>query len=47
MLLIVDDSSPDGTAQIVEEMRKEFPTHLHLLIRKSKRWTWQSVYCWF
>ena len=35
-VLIVDDSSPDGTAQIVEEMRKEFPTHLHLLIRKVK-----------
>ena len=24
-VLIVDDSSPDGTAQIVEEMRKECP----------------------
>ena len=35
-VLIVDDSSPDGTANIVEEMRKEFPTHLHLLIRKTK-----------
>ena len=35
-VLIVDDSSPDGTAQIVEEMRKEFPMHLHLLIRKVK-----------
>jgi dolichol-phosphate mannosyltransferase len=35
-VLIVDDSSPDGTANIVEEMRKEFPTHLHLLIRKLK-----------
>lgn len=35
-VLIVDDSSPDGTSQIVEEMRREFPTHLHLLIRKTK-----------
>ncbi len=35
-VLIVDDSSPDGTANIVEEMRQEFPTHLHLLIRKTK-----------
>lgn len=35
-VLIVDDSSPDGTASIVEDMRKEFPTHLHLLIRKTK-----------
>lgn len=35
-VLIVDDSSPDGTANIVEEMRKEFPTQLHLLIRKTK-----------
>ena len=35
-VLVVDDSSPDGTANIVEEMRKEFPTNLHLLTRKNK-----------
>lgn len=35
-VLIVDDSSPDGTAAIVESLRKEFPTNLHLLIRKTK-----------
>lgn len=35
-VLIVDDSSPDGTAEIVESLRKDFPTKLHLLIRKTK-----------
>jgi dolichol-phosphate mannosyltransferase len=34
-ILIVDDSSPDGTAQKVEQMQKEFP-QLHLLLRKAK-----------
>ena len=35
-VLIVDDSSPDGTAAIVEELIKEFPKSLHLVIRKKK-----------
>lgn len=34
-LLIVDDSSPDGTGDIVKELQKEFPG-LHLLSRKGK-----------
>lgn len=34
-ILVVDDSSPDGTAQKVEEMQKNLP-QLHLLVRKSK-----------
>ncbi|HRG59265.1 MAG TPA: polyprenol monophosphomannose synthase [Bacteroidia bacterium] len=35
-LLIVDDGSPDGTAQIVKNLQKEFGTKLHLLERKGK-----------
>lgn len=35
-ILIVDDSSPDGTVNIVVEMQKEYPESLHLLVRKKK-----------
>lgn len=35
-LLIVDDNSPDGTAQIVKTLQKEFPNNLHLEERKGK-----------
>ncbi len=35
-ILIVDDSSPDGTALIVQELIKEFPNRLFLEIRKEK-----------
>jgi dolichol-phosphate mannosyltransferase len=35
-LLIVDDNSPDGTAQIVKDLQKEFPGKLHLEERKGK-----------
>jgi len=35
-ILIVDDSSPDGTAQIVQRLQKEFPKSLFLEIRKEK-----------
>lgn len=34
-ILVVDDSSPDGTSQEVENMKKEMP-NLELLLRKSK-----------
>jgi dolichol-phosphate mannosyltransferase len=37
-LLIVDDGSPDGTAQIVRDMQQtEFPKQLHLLERSGKQ----------
>ena len=36
-ILIVDDSSPDGTAQKVQELQTEFPNKLHLEIRKEKQ----------
>ncbi|RIJ34113.1 polyprenol monophosphomannose synthase [Pontibacter oryzae] len=35
-LLIVDDSSPDGTPDIVLQLQQEFPGRLHLEIRKGK-----------
>ena len=35
-VLVVDDSSPDGTAEIVKQMQHEFPHHLHLSVRKTK-----------
>ena len=35
-LLIVDDGSPDGTADIVKTLQKEFPAQLHMLQRTGK-----------
>lgn len=35
-ILIVDDSSPDGTAEIVKKMQHLHPNHLHLSNRKIK-----------
>lgn len=35
-LLIIDDGSPDGTANIVKKLQKEFPDRLHILERKGK-----------
>jgi len=35
-VLIVEDNSPDGTAEIVRSMLNEFPERLHMLERKGK-----------
>jgi dolichol-phosphate mannosyltransferase len=35
-LLIIDDGSPDGTAEIVKSLQKEFPNQLHLEQRSGK-----------
>ena len=35
-VLIIDDSSPDGTAAAVRELQQEFPGRLHLEERKGK-----------
>ncbi|MDD4191289.1 MAG: polyprenol monophosphomannose synthase [Mangrovibacterium sp.] len=35
-VLIIDDQSPDGTAQIVKELQREFPGLLHLIEREGK-----------
>lgn len=36
-VLIVDDGSPDGTANIVRTLQKEFPQQLHLAERTGKQ----------
>ena len=35
-VLVVDDSSPDGTAEIVKKLREKYPLQLHLTIRNIK-----------
>ena len=35
-ILVVDDSSPDGTAEIVKKMQIEYPHQLHISIQKIK-----------
>ncbi len=36
-VLIVDDNSPDGTADIVKRLQKEFPGRLHIEEREGKQ----------
>jgi len=56
-ILVVDDNSPDGTAEIVENLQKEFQERLHLLNRAKKeglgkaylagfRWALQNDYAY-
>jgi dolichol-phosphate mannosyltransferase len=35
-VLVVDDGSPDGTAQLVKGLQNQFPTRIHLLERAGK-----------
>lgn len=35
-VLIVDDNSPDGTAQVVKKLQNEFKNNLHILERNAK-----------
>ncbi len=35
-VLVVDDSSPDGTAERVRQLQVEFPEALHLEVREGK-----------
>lgn len=35
-VLIVDDNSPDGTADIVKNLIQEYPERIHLLLHKEK-----------
>jgi dolichol-phosphate mannosyltransferase len=36
-LLVVDDSSPDGTAQLVQQAQAQYSDRLHLLVRAGKQ----------
>ncbi|HEV8045221.1 MAG TPA: glycosyltransferase, partial [Rubrobacter sp.] len=36
-LLVVDDSSPDGTAEIVRELASSYGRRVHLIERPSKQ----------
>ncbi len=36
-ILVVDDSSPDGTADLARELSREFEGRVHLLLRAGKR----------
>jgi dolichol-phosphate mannosyltransferase len=35
-LLVVDDGSPDGTADLIESFKKDYPNRIHLLNRGKK-----------
>ena len=35
-LLIIDDNSPDGTADIIKKMQNKYPDRLHLIEREGK-----------
>lgn len=35
-LLIIDDNSPDGTADVVRKLKKDYPERLHLIQREGK-----------
>jgi dolichol-phosphate mannosyltransferase len=35
-ILVIDDNSPDGTADIVKKMMDEFPEYLHIIERSGK-----------
>ena len=56
-ILIIDDGSPDGTADIIKRLQQEFPTSLHLIQRDGKqglgtayiagfRWSLDNGYDW-
>jgi len=57
-ILVVDDGSPDGTAQLVKDLQQKYPQQLHLLEREGKlglgtayiagfRWGLQHEYDYF
>ena len=46
-ILIIDDGSPDGTADIVRRLQQEFPEALHMIERKGKLGLGTAYICGF
>lgn len=46
-ILIIDDGSPDGTADIVKRMQNEFPEHLFMVERQGKLGLGTAYICGF
>ena len=46
-VLVIDDGSPDGTADIVKGMQKEFPEQLHIVERQGKLGLGTAYIAWF
>ncbi|MBN1953265.1 MAG: polyprenol monophosphomannose synthase [Bacteroidales bacterium] len=46
-LLIIDDNSPDGTANLIKKLQKEYPQRLHLIQREGKLGLGTAYICGF
>ncbi|MDR1343980.1 MAG: polyprenol monophosphomannose synthase [Tannerellaceae bacterium] len=46
-ILVIDDGSPDGTANIVKRLQKEFPLQLFLVERQGKQGLGTAYICGF
>jgi dolichol-phosphate mannosyltransferase len=49
-ILVIDDNSPDGTAQLVEKMQRDYPEHLYLITGEKEglgtayKWRWMQIF---
>lgn len=46
-VLVIDDGSPDGTAELVKELQADYPEKLHLIERKGKLGLGTAYICGF